>query len=199
MRRFVKLSLTNSTHCDAVGHRRMKYLQFTFKVWYGSHKVSYSKQSRGKSTNANRQDLVPVVKHPIPAFDNTVELSGYTLRQLIPEAVRAWLRKTPSHRTRVNYSRDLDQFLNFAGIDAQQLESLVAIRPEHVAAWRDEMKQRGNANATIRRKMTALRALFSYLQVYGYVGANPAHGKFGTRVTDCCANPFACLLNSGIR
>jgi len=26
--------------------------------------------------------------------------------------------------------------------------------------------------------MTTLRALFSYLQVYGYVGANPAHGKF---------------------
>jgi integrase/recombinase XerD len=31
---------------------------------------------------------------------------------------------------------------------------------------------------TIRRKLTALRSLFSYLQTYGYSGANPAHGKF---------------------
>lgn len=43
---------------------------------------------------------------------------------------------------------------------------------------RDAMRESGFANATIRRKMTALRSLFSYLQVYGYVGANPAHGKF---------------------
>ena len=28
--------------------------------------------------------------------------------------------------------------------------------------------------------MTALRSLFSYLQTYGYTGANPAHGKFVT-------------------
>src|SRR5262249_6699330 len=34
------------------------------------------------------------------------------------------------------------------------------------------------ANSSIRRKMTVLRALFSYLQSYGYVGANPAHSDF---------------------
>ncbi len=33
-------------------------------------------------------------------------------------------------------------------------------------------------NSSIRRKLTALRSLFSYLQTYGYSGANPAHGKF---------------------
>ena len=33
-------------------------------------------------------------------------------------------------------------------------------------------------NSTIHRKLTALRSLFSYLQTYGYIGANPAHGKF---------------------
>jgi integrase/recombinase XerD len=33
-------------------------------------------------------------------------------------------------------------------------------------------------NASIRRKMTALRSLFSYLQTYGYAGANPAHSDF---------------------
>ena len=33
-------------------------------------------------------------------------------------------------------------------------------------------------NASIRRKLTVLRSLFSYLQTYGYVGANPAHSDF---------------------
>ncbi len=33
-------------------------------------------------------------------------------------------------------------------------------------------------NSSIRRKLTALRSLFSYLQIYSYSGANPAHGKF---------------------
>jgi integrase/recombinase XerD len=36
----------------------------------------------------------------------------------------------------------------------------------------------GQTNSTIRRKLTALRSPFSYLQTYGYSGANPAHGKF---------------------
>jgi site-specific recombinase XerD len=36
----------------------------------------------------------------------------------------------------------------------------------------------GQTKSTIRRKLTALRPLFFYLQPYGYSGANPAHGKF---------------------
>ena len=34
----------------------------------------------------------------------------------------------------------------------------------------------GLTNSTIRRKLTVLRSLFSYLQIYGYSGVNPAHG-----------------------
>ncbi len=36
----------------------------------------------------------------------------------------------------------------------------------------------GLTNSSIRRKLTVLRSLFSYLQTYGYVGANPAHSDF---------------------
>jgi integrase/recombinase XerD len=67
--------------------------------------------------------------------------------------------------------------MSFATIEADQLEQLPAVRPEHVAAWRDELRERGLTNSTIRRKMTVLRSLFSYLQTYRYVDANPAHGK----------------------
>jgi integrase/recombinase XerD len=96
------------------------------------------------------------------------------------EAIQAWLQKSPSRHTRKSYQQDLRQFLEFNDIDAEQVERLTTIRPKHVSAWRDSLKEQGSSNATIRRKMTVIRALFSYLQVYGYVGANPAHGKFVT-------------------
>jgi integrase/recombinase XerD len=47
-----------------------------------------------------------------------------------------------------------------------------------VASWRDYLHEEGLTNSSIRRKMTALRSLFSYLQTYGFVGANPAHSDF---------------------
>jgi integrase/recombinase XerD len=52
------------------------------------------------------------------------------------------------------------------------------VRPEHIAAWREQLAKAGRANSTVRKKLTVIRSLFSYLQVYGYTGANPAHGKF---------------------
>jgi len=88
--------------------------------------------------------------------------------------------KSPSPDTRSNYQRDLVQFLAYAGVPADRPEALTAIRPHQVAAWRDHLKAQGLTNSSIRRKMTVLRALFSYLQSYGYVGANPAHSDFVT-------------------
>jgi integrase/recombinase XerD len=52
------------------------------------------------------------------------------------------------------------------------------MRPEDVASWRERLQDQGLANSTVARKLTVLRSLFSYLQVYGYTGANPAHSKF---------------------
>ncbi len=88
------------------------------------------------------------------------------------------MSKTNSAATRACYERDLRQFLGFVDIALNQLHCLVDVRPEHVAAWREELRARGNGAATVRRKLTAVRSLFSYLQLYGYTGANPAHGKF---------------------
>lgn len=96
----------------------------------------------------------------------------------IQEACRAWLLKSPSKDTRSNYERDLGQFLIFCGFAANEVDKLAAIRPHHVAAWRDHLAQAELTNSSIRRKLTVLRSLFSYLQTYGYVGANPAHSDF---------------------
>ena len=127
--------------------------------------------------NKSLKALIPF-RNPIrPRFDTSQDSLPTDLRQTVHEAIRSWLGKTPSRRTRVAYWRDLSQFLDFMKLDPSQPEMLLSIHPSHVAAWRDAMKQRGYTNATIRRRMIAVRALYSYFQLYGYVGSNPAHSK----------------------
>jgi integrase/recombinase XerD len=114
----------------------------------------------------------------IPAFASPNESAMLDQRFRFMEASRAWLARSTSHSTRTNYARDLHQFLTFMKIPIDRLDRLTEARPEHVAAWRDSLREQGCANATVRRKMTALRSLFSYLKTYGYSGANPAHSDF---------------------
>jgi len=105
-------------------------------------------------------------------------LTADDLRVRITEASEAWLSRTPSRNTTVNYSLDLQQFLTFIGVGPDQLEQLATVRPRQIAAWRDRLREQGLTNSSIRRKMTAIRSLFSYLQSYGFCGANPAHSDF---------------------
>jgi integrase/recombinase XerD len=114
----------------------------------------------------------------IPAFERPPQLTGVDLRIRISEATEAWLARSPSPQTRDCYARDLRKFLEWSKIPGDRLDALVTIRPSHVAAWRDELRERGLGNAAILRKITVLRSLFSYLQTYGYTGANPAHSDF---------------------
>ncbi len=103
-----------------------------------------------------------------------------TLRARVGEACQSWLAKSPSRDTRANYDCDLRQFLAFAGIPGDQPEALLVVRPHQVAAWRDDLREQGMTNSSIRRKLTVLRSLYSYLQTYGYLGTNPAHSDFVT-------------------
>ncbi len=113
-----------------------------------------------------------------PAFAGQTSFPAAECNELFTEAVRAWLVRTPSAATRASYESDLHQFLELAKIEPRNISELVTVRPEHIAAWRQALLTKGSTNATVRRKMTAIRSLFSYLQTYGYAGANPAHGKF---------------------
>ncbi len=116
----------------------------------------------------------------IPAFERVGSLTAADIRVRFAEACTAWLTRSSSLETRTAYTRELRQFLDFVGIKPDQLEQLVTIRPNQVAAWRDHMRERGLSNVAIVRKITVLRSLFSYLQTYGYAGANPAHSDFVT-------------------
>lgn len=115
---------------------------------------------------------------PIPAFDSLGGLTPIELRRRMQEACAAWLARSPSLYTRDNYARDLQQFCLFLSLPPEQPEQLIRVRPHQVAAWRDALRRQGLTNSSIRRKMTVLRSLFSYLKTYGYLGANPAHSDF---------------------
>jgi integrase/recombinase XerD len=100
------------------------------------------------------------------------------LREQVLDAYRSWLAKSPSRDTRCNYERDVNQFLAFVEIPADRPEMLCQVRPHHVIAWRDHLLASGLTNSSVRRKLTALRSLFSYLASYGFTGKNPAHPDF---------------------
>ena len=114
----------------------------------------------------------------IPAFGDGRSLTVAEFRNRFIEACDAWLMRSQSADTRSNYARDLTQFLAFKGIRFGALEQLTSVRPEHIAQWRDHLKEKGLTPSSIRRKLTVLRSLFSYLKTYGYAGANPAHSDF---------------------
>jgi integrase/recombinase XerD len=118
--------------------------------------------------------------NPIPAFVGTLPAD---LREQMTKAVKAWKHRTPSPHTRRAYESDLNQFLLHAGIEAGAWEQLAGVRPEDVATWRDALTTDEQSNSSIRRKLTTLRSLFSYLKTYGYTGAKPAHSDFVTAPT----------------
>jgi integrase/recombinase XerD len=122
--------------------------------------------------------LSPVAIQTLPVINDSPDVAAPSVGDQIAQACQAWLMKSPSLDTRSNYERDIKQFLASAGISGEEPEKLPQVRPHHVAAWRDRLRESGLTNASIRRKMTTLRSLFSYIQSYGFVGPNPAHSDF---------------------
>ncbi len=120
----------------------------------------------------------PILGRSLTIVNDSTATTGKSSDIQLRTACRAWLLKSPSKDTRSNYERDLRQFLFYCGFVSDDATKLPSILPEQVAAWRDHLLQQGLTNSSVRRKMTVLRSLFSYLQTYGYIGANPAHSDF---------------------
>lgn len=102
-------------------------------------------------------------------------MPSHNRRQMFADALASWLMRSNSLTTPTTNARDFRQFLSFIAVPQIELEHLAHVRPAQVAAWRDHLRAKGLMNASIRRKLTSVRSLFSYLKTYGYAGANPAH------------------------
>lgn len=143
-------------------------------------------------------ELVPVIANPNlaggellpPVFGGKQPRSLAELRPVIESVFESWLKKTESEATRTAYRTDVKQFLEFHGLNPEQIEHMTRFVPDDIATWRDHLLAQGGRvsgdgqersparNSTVARKMTALRSFFSYLQNGGYRGGNPAHPDF---------------------
>lgn len=143
--------------------------------------ASDSGDGKGEVESSHEQALASselAIEVVPPVFGGSRTLTGASLRGAIAKAASDWLARTPSIHTRAAYVNDVRQFFAASSLAPDEWEGLARIRPGDVAAWRDSLLASGQTNATVRRKLTAIRSLFSYLTLYGYTGANPAHGKF---------------------
>lgn len=85
-----------------------------------------------------------------------------------------WFANIDNLKTRRAYKNDIQDFSAFLGLGHP--EEIRQTTRAHVIAWRDNLKQRSLAKATIRRKLSALASLFDYLTERNAVIDNPVHG-----------------------
>ena len=85
-----------------------------------------------------------------------------------------WFANIRSSRTRREYSDDLKDFMRFVGIERP--EEFRIVTRSHVIAWREDLTRRKFADASVRRKLSALSSLFEYLCEKNAVTYNPVKG-----------------------
>jgi site-specific recombinase XerD len=91
----------------------------------------------------------------------------------VPPAVE-WFANIDNPNTRRAYENDVRSFAAFVGIEAP--DDMRKVTRAHVIAWRKVLEQQQLGPATIRRKLSALSALFGYLCENNAVTDNPVHG-----------------------
>lgn len=96
----------------------------------------------------------------------------YALRDVPPEA--EWFANIDNPNTRRAYRNDIRDFLAFNGlVGTAQLREVTRV---HVIAWRTHLVERGLSDATIRRKLSAVSSLFSFLAENNSVLISPVEG-----------------------
>src|SRR6202166_2953670 len=85
-----------------------------------------------------------------------------------------WLANITNPKTRRAYKNDVGEFSAFTGL--RQPAELRTITRAHVIAWRKHLESRALAPSSIRRKLSALSALFDYLCEHNAVAGNPVDG-----------------------
>jgi integrase/recombinase XerD len=108
----------------------------------------------------------------------TVDRNGMTPTQFgdladVPPEIE-WLANLTNPKTRRAYKNDVEEFVGFTGL--RGIAELRDITRAHVIAWRKDLEKRALAPSSIRRKLSALSALFDYLCEHNAVAGNPVDG-----------------------
>jgi integrase/recombinase XerD len=108
----------------------------------------------------------------------TVKRDGMTPAQFgdlaaVPPEIE-WLANLTNPKTRRAYKNDVEEFVSFTGL--RGIAELRDITRAHAIAWRKDLEQRALAASSIRRKLSALSALFDYLCEQNAVAGNPVDG-----------------------
>ena len=85
-----------------------------------------------------------------------------------------WLANITNPKTRRAYKIDVQEFSAFAGLEHPA--ELRGVTRAHVIAWRKHLEDRKLTASTIRRKLSALSALFNYLCERNAIAGNPVDG-----------------------
>ena len=85
-----------------------------------------------------------------------------------------WFANIENANTRRAYQNDLRHFMRFTGI-VRPAEFRIVTRA-HVIAWRKELEKHSLSPASIRRKLSALAALFDFLCEQNAITHNPVNG-----------------------
>lgn len=85
----------------------------------------------------------------------------------------------PSRPTsRPAYVNDVPQIFVSAGLAPDKWEASPAFRSGDVTTWRDALQSACQTNATVRRKLTAVRSLYSYFRAHRPLRRDPPHDTF---------------------
>lgn len=94
----------------------------------------------------------------------------HALADVPPEV--EWFANIENPNTRRAYRNDLNQFMRFIGI--RQADEFRTVTRAHVIAWREELQ--ALSPASVRRKLSALSALFDFLCDNNAITHNPVKG-----------------------
>jgi integrase/recombinase XerD len=120
-----------------------------------------------------KRDLIVLTNADVPALRPSLTPAQFgDLAEVPPEL--EWLANLTNPKTRRAYKIDVEEFIAFAGLSG--IAELRSITRAHVIAWRKDLERRGLAHSSIRRKLSALSALFDYLCEHNAVSGNPVDG-----------------------
>lgn len=119
-------------------------------------------------------EMEPLPVRPMPPSTSlTLTPAQFASLADVPPEIE-WLANITNEKTKRAYKADVAEFVAFAGLNSPA--ELCTVARAHVIAWRRVLEARALADATIRRKLSAVSSLFEYLCERNAIAGNPVDG-----------------------